>query len=255
MIALLAGWITAGWADEHVKGNGNLTAKTISIADFNEIRVDGVIDVYYEQSDDPSSIEVTVDQNLHPYVDIEVKDRTLSVGFRGAKVDHYTKFIIKTHSKWLAAAKISGNANLVVTGPLSGDETSIRANANSLVQLKGMVRVSKLDLTATGSANFVIDRLEVGTLDCGITGSGSITLKSGSAKEGEYKIDGSGDIHAFGVAVPKLTCKVTGSGLAEVHATDDLKATLIGKGNIRYKGPTAVQERLIGKGKIEEVKE
>ena len=33
----------------------------------------------------------------------------------------------------------------------------------------------------------------------------------------------------------------------------NLKAQVIGKGNIRYKGPTAVDQRIIGKGKIEEV--
>lgn len=31
----------------------------------------GVIDFNYEQSDDPSTVEVTVDQNLHPYVNIQ----------------------------------------------------------------------------------------------------------------------------------------------------------------------------------------
>ena len=34
------------------------------------------------------------------------------------------------------------------------------------------------------------------------------------------KIVSSGDIHAFGLVVPQLSCKVTGNGLAEVHATD-----------------------------------
>lgn len=79
--------------------------------------------------------------------------------------------------------------------------------------------------------------------------------KKGNAKEGDYSIVSSGDIHAFGIAVPQLSCKVTGNGLAEVHATDNLKANVIGKGNIRYKGPTAVQQRIIGKGTVEEVKE
>ena len=53
----------------------------------------------------------------------------------------------------------------------------------------------------------------------------------------------------------KKETKVTGNGLAEVHATDNLKANVVGKGNIRYKGPTAVQQRIIGKGTVEEVKE
>ena len=191
LMVFFLGWVTTGWAADHVKGDGKLTSKKISVSDYNEIKVDGVIDFNYEQSDDPSTVEVTVDQNLHPYVNIEVKDRVLTIAFKGAKVDHFTKFIVKTNSKWLAAAKVSGNANFMVNSPLTGDETVIS----------------------------------------------------------------SGDIHAFGLAVPQLSCKVTGNGLAEVHATDNLKANVIGKGNIRYKGPTAVQQRIIGKGTVEEVKE
>ncbi|MTT24025.1 DUF2807 domain-containing protein, partial [Parabacteroides merdae] len=45
-----------------------------------------------------------------------------------------------------------------------------------------------------------------------------------------------------------------GKGSAQIHPTDNLKATIVGKGNIRYKGPTAVQQKVIGKGTVEEVK-
>ena len=255
LMVFFLGWVTTGWAADHVKGDGKLTSKKISVADYNEIKVDGVIDFNYEQSDDPSTVEVTVDQNLHPYVNIEVKDRVLTIAFKGAKVDHFTKFIVKTNSKWLAAAKVSGNANFMVNSPLTGDETVIKANANSLVQLNETVTVGKLDLNVSGSANMVVNHLEADKIECDIDGSGSITIKKGNAKEGDYSIVSSGDIHAFGLAVPQLSCKVTGNGLAEVHATDNLKANVVGKGNIRYKGPTAVQQRIIGKGTVEEVKE
>ena len=63
----------------------NWPRKKISVADYNEIKVDGVIDFNYEQSDDPSTVEVTVDQNLHSYVNIEVKDRVLTIAFKGAR--------------------------------------------------------------------------------------------------------------------------------------------------------------------------
>ena len=72
LMVFFLGWVTTGWAADHVKGDGKLTSKKISVADYNEIKVDGVIDFNYEQSDDPSTVEVTVDQNLHPYVNIEV---------------------------------------------------------------------------------------------------------------------------------------------------------------------------------------
>ena len=65
LMVFFLGWVTTGWAADHVKGDGKLTSKKISVADYNEIKVDGVIDFNYEQSDAPATVEVTVDQNLH----------------------------------------------------------------------------------------------------------------------------------------------------------------------------------------------
>ena len=98
-------WVATGWAVDHVKGDGKLTSKKISIADYNEIKVDGVIDFNYEQSDAPATVGGYRRPESSSTVNIEVKDRVLSIGFKGAKVDHFTKFIVKTNSKSLAAAK------------------------------------------------------------------------------------------------------------------------------------------------------
>ncbi|MCC8133549.1 MAG: DUF2807 domain-containing protein [Tannerellaceae bacterium] len=243
LICLLLSVTTFTQAADRIRGNGTLTTKEKEITDYNRIRIDGVFDILYEQSENTPYLEVTVDENLQPYVYAEVKDRILTIGFKGIKVDHFTKFLIKTNSRWLKEARISGNANFMLESPLTGDEFVIKSNANSLIQLKHPVTLGKLDLNVFGSANIVVDKLEVEKLECSISGSGSITLKEGQALQGSYSITSSGDIHAFGVAVPDLSCKVTGSGTAEVHATDNLKATLMGNGHIRYKGPTAVQQK------------
>lgn len=82
LMVFFLGWVTTGWAADHVKGDGKLTSKKISVADYNEIKVDGVIEINYEQSDDPSTVEVTVDQNLHPYVNIEGEGSCLNHRFQ-----------------------------------------------------------------------------------------------------------------------------------------------------------------------------
>lgn len=99
----------------------------------------------------------------------------------------------------------------------------------------------------------VANNIEVDKLECDIDGSGSITLKKGTAKEGDFGIVSSGDLHALGIEIPRIECSVTGNGLAELRPTKNLKANIIGKGKIRYKGPTAVERRVIGKGTIEEI--
>ena len=66
MIAFLMGMFFSTQAADHVKGNGKLSTKKITIDDFNAIKFDGVIDFNYEQSESTPHIEITVDENLHP---------------------------------------------------------------------------------------------------------------------------------------------------------------------------------------------
>ncbi len=250
---LLSLAVSTTWAIDHVKGNGNLTSKKITIGDYNAIRFDGVIDFNYTQSSSPSTIEVTVDQNLHKYISINIQDRELHIGFEGAKVDHFTKFIVTTNSKWLSEVNISGNGNFMLNSAYSGDELKIKADENSLVQLNKTVNVGKLTLDMNGSANTVAERVEANELNGDIDGSGSITIKSGKAKTGNFSIVSNGELHALNVPIPRIECRITGKGIAEVRPTSNLKANIIGKGKIRYKGPTAVERRILGKGEIEEI--
>lgn len=120
-IAFLLGFFFTVQAVDHVKGNGKLTTKKIAIGDYNAIKINGVIDFNYVQSEEDPFLEVTVDENLHSFVNIDIKNRELTVNFKGAKVDHFTKFIVKTNSKWLKEVKAEGNANFMVNSELSGD--------------------------------------------------------------------------------------------------------------------------------------
>lgn len=252
-MTFLLGWVATSWAADQVKGNGKLTTKQITVSDYNEIKIDEVIDFYYEQSNDSASVEVTIDQNLHQYIDIDVEDRVLTIGFTGAKVDHFTKFIVRSNSRWLSSAKLTGSGNLTINGPLTGDETTIKTDGSSVVTLKGTVKLGKLNLDANGSANMVISYLEADEVDCDLDGSGTITIESGKAKEASYSSAGSTTLQAFNFEVDDVTCKMTGSSLAEVYATTSLNAQIIGKGTIQYKGSPEVKSRVIGKGSVEQV--
>lgn len=253
-IVLLLGFLFSVQAADHVKGNGKLSTKKIAIEDYNAIKIDGVIDFNYVQSNEAPFIEVTVDENLHNYVNIDIKNRELTVNFKGAKIDHFTKFIVSTNSKWLKEVKVAGNANFMINSRLSGDELKINANSNCLVQLKKRMEVSKLDLNISGSANMVINELKTDVLGCSINGAGTINLKSGKATQADYSITTDGEIMAYGFTVQNVNCRIAGKGSAQVHATNELKANIVGKGKIQYKGSPTLQQKILGKGSIEKVK-
>ena len=255
LLAFLFGLFLNIQAADNVNGNGKLSTKSMKIDDFNEVQIDGIMDFNYTQSDGPSSLEITLDENLHQYLNIEIHDRVLTLKFnKKVKVNKVTKYIVKTSSKWLKKAEIKGNANFMVNNKLKSDEMEIKAKNNCLVQLKQPVEIGVLTLTVDNSANMVVENLKADKLECNMDGSGSMRLKAGTANQGKFTVLSSGDIHAYGVTIPDVNCKMAGSGLAEIHPTGNLKASLVGKGTIRYKGNPTVDQRSIGKGVIEQIK-
>lgn len=245
-------WTSVMNATEFMNTEGDLTTNKIEVGDFNEIRVNGLMEIHYEQTDGSPMLEVTLNQELHSKLKIEEKNRILTIELKGVKEEQITTFIVKVRSKWLKGVRVSGNANLIVSNTLSGDELDIRANTNSLVQLKAPVIVGNLSLKISGSANIVAENLETELLECNLEGSGSITIK-GSAGEGKYSLAGSSDLHAYGMQVEELDCRMTGNGLAEVYAAKNLNASIVGKGEIRHKGDASVQQKIYGKGQINHI--
>jgi len=240
-------------AADPVSGNGKLITKELSLSDFNEIRVNGTMEFNYTQSETTPRAEITIDENLYPFLQVDVKNRILQIEFKGAKVEKVTKFIVKANSQWLKAVRLSGNASFHPQNALTGDEMTFRGNSNCLFNLTEPIKVGKLEMIVRQSANIVAETVESEEIKCDMDGSGSIRLKSGDALKGAYSITGSGDIHAYGFEIPELSCKITGSGTAEVYATEQLKASVVGSGTIRHKGSASVSSSIIGKGSIEKI--
>ena len=256
LMAFLFGFLSVGQAADDVKGNGKPTTVTMSIDDFNRIDIDGIMDFSYVQTaGDASKLEVTLDDNLHQYLDVQTTDRKLSIRFnKKVKVTQLTKFVVKANSKWLKDVRVSGNANFMTQTALKGDELKVKGLDNSLIQFLKPVETGVLTLNVNNSANIVAENIKIDRLECNMEGSGSIRLKEGTANQANYNIVSSGDIHAFGVQANSVNCKVPGSGTMEVYPLNSMKANLVGKGNIRYKGNLKdIEQRIIGKGKIEKV--
>lgn len=257
VIFLIVSVLPYASADERMKGNGKLEKVVLEIEDFNVIRVDAIIDLVYEQSEEKPTLEVTIDENLHPYVKAEIKNRTLHLGFMGAKVDSFTKFIVKVNSQWLREVRLDDNAGFQISSPLKGDEFKVKAGASALVNLKNPIEVGKLIIDATSSSNVIIENAKVHEIESSAGMKASVYLKGGSAKIGAYSSVTGGEIFGLGFEVPVLSCNITGNGLIEAYCSNALKINILGKGKVRYKGARTVEtSKMLGTvEKIEETEE
>ena len=83
---------TNGFAQNTIKGDGNIITKEISISDYDEISYVGKVNIKYEQSNASPFFKITIDENILPHLDIKIKGKTLIIQPKNEK-KYFTKAI------------------------------------------------------------------------------------------------------------------------------------------------------------------
>ncbi len=144
--------------------------------------------------------------------------------------------------------KVSGNSLAIGIRPQKGWRSSYRVDivvtyhelneingsGASRIYWKENFKADRICLTQSGSGSME-GVVAGGTIVVDNSGSGKLTL-SGSADECDFTISGSGGLLAAGLTSERVRVAVSGSGDAEIHVTESLKANISGSGKIRYKG-------------------
>lgn len=220
--------VNAQWRSKKVTGNGNITTKTVSTGDYDEIKAVGSMDVHLERGTE-GNISVTTDDNLHEYLEIEVDGNAL---------------ILKTKKNfWLKTRK-----GIHVTVPFE-DISEVALTGSGDIDNKDTIKGDSLELRVTGSGDVDLD-VDLNTLDARVTGSGDMVIR-GSSSNLEVSVSGSGDFNGSNLAAKNTEASVSGSGDVRVQAKETLKARVNGSGDIRYSGnPGKSDTKVSGSGSI-----
>jgi hypothetical protein len=113
------------------------------------------------------------------------------------------------------------------------------------------ITLKSLDGVAiSGSGNLDVPQYNGDKLTVGLPGSGNITL-GGSANTVNIVLSGSGNIRSDKLTAKSATAMLSGSGSITVNASEQLDATVIGSGDIRYSGSPAKLTKIVtGSGNI-----
>lgn len=218
----------AQWGQNKVVGNGNVTTKTVSTANYDEIKLVGSMDVHLVSGNE-GTISVTTDDNLHEYVKIEVKG---------------TELIIKTEKNYYLKTK----NGIHVTVPFK-DLSEISLTGSGDIDTKDAIKAEMLEVNITGSGDVKL-MIDATTVEAQVTGSGDITLE-GKTENLKVTVTGSGDFRGFDLESNNTEVKVNGSGDARVVANQSLNARVSGSGDITYKGnPERSDTKTSGSGDI-----
>lgn len=216
--------------NKKIKGNGNVTTKSVTTSNYDEIKVAGQFKVLLIDGKE-GNIKLSAEENLLEYIEIETKNNALNI--RVKKGYNLTTSRGKDLKVTVPVDKISA-VSLAGSGDIIGEK---------IITEKDF----KISLAGSGDIKLAFDS---NNISADVAGSGDIELK-GKTEKLTAKVAGSGDIDAYGLTANEVYVQVAGSGDAKVYCTDFLEARVAGSGDIYYKGkPKKTDTKVAGSGSI-----
>lgn len=210
-------------------GNGNIRTEKRNTGNFNAVKTAGSIDVEFTPGD-TYSVSVEDDDNILQYVVTDVRNGVLTVDYK----EGYS--INEDHAK------------VYVTAP-SLDKLSVSGSAD--ITMQGVLKNSReIEMNVSGSGN-IKGPVDAPSIDVSVSGSGNVGL-TGRTKDFTSDISGSGDLNCGGLESENVTVKIAGSGNAHVFASVHLSASVVGSGDVYYRGnPSSPEIHTTGSGTVE----
>jgi len=214
---------------QRITGSGNVVKENRdNVPSFNEISVSGSMDVYVSKGA-TQSITIEGDDNIIPYVELEVKGSDLNIGMRR----NYNYNFRKSLKIYITVPEVVG-VSLTGSGDLKmEDEFSV-------------TRDVKVSLTGSGN---LYARFKAPNVGARLTGSGDLYI-AGETRDFNIVITGSGDVDGDNLMSEATKVSISGSGDASVHASVDLDVKISGSGDVTYKGSPNVNSKISGSGSV-----
>ena len=188
-----------------IRGNGHIRTDQRAISEFEEIAGSGGLRIEWHSG--APALSITTDENLLPYVENRVSDKTLRLRTRERlRPTHGIKVIVSSTN--LNGADLSGAVDLIAK-QVSGPKFYLQSRGASDVTVDGNVEQLLADMT------------------------------------------GASDLKAKGLQAKTVEISTTGAASAYVSATDTLRVSITGAGDVTYYGnPKTIEKHVTGAGSI-----
>ena len=208
-----------------VEGVGETKTETRSLSNFHSIDLDLAGDVELRIGD--YNVEVQAQENLLPLLKTTVENGNLRLYFD-------------------ASVSYSKDIKIIITAPAIDGLT---VGGSGEIQVLSPIQSDKMQVSIGGSGNVKIPQGTFNSLECSISGSGSIEIM-GRTNSAEFVVSGSGDVQAKDLEINELNTQISGSGTVSAHVVAVLKAQVSGSGDVYYSGNPAVESQVSGSGTV-----
>lgn len=221
--------VHAQWTKK-IKGNGNVVTENREVSSYDEIIVNGNIDVVLTDEIE-GKIKLKAEGNLLEFIEVNVH-----------------KNVLKIKSKDRAELRPSKGKNILITVPVQ-DVQKLSLNGSGGIEGNRVLKNKKIILQLNGSGDIDVD-VKATNVKAVINGSGNITI-SGKTFVFDAKVSGSGDIDGNDLRANISKGKVVGSGNISFYAEEKLEAKIIGSGDIKVNETVGeIEKEIIGSGGV-----
>ena len=211
-----------------IKGDGKVEERSVPVEEYEELSIACPTGkIYYNQSEETSTLLVTTDLNIYDMLNIYVSGKTLVIKLKDTYKD---KFIWPSEEIDLA-----GKAEVNLDGLFTAEKLDISVAGSGKINLNDSVLVDRLSTSIAGSSSIKGKALNVGTLHSEVAGSGRYEL-GGTAQKVSIEIAGKGTIKAYDLKARNVSCEVAGFGIFQVYASQSLNLEAAGLAKLSYKG-------------------
>jgi len=260
LLLALPGWVQA--ADE-------AGVQRVVGLDVDEVVVHGSIEVEISQGETAELLLRGRHRDLEP-PPFHVRGRTLVLGLpAGARSSKVKDIQFKLTLPTLKKLQLRGSGDVFVrpftTAALmvmvdgSGDVRLYDLDAGELrFDMRGSgdiqaasVQAESVRLTLTGSGDIHLGQVVTREMYAVVNGSGDISSGKGSRSgDTEISIVGSGEVNFAALDGDEAEIKVVGSGTARIGELRRLEATIMGSGDIHYRGDPDIDQTVFGSGRL-----
>jgi hypothetical protein len=199
---------------QKIHGNHNVTIKERSILSFNEVEINGGYEILLSKGD-KESLKIEADDNLHQYIEVDVKGNTLFIrNKKDIEIHDSKKMKIYLTYNNLNKLEVNGAADIETTSPISG--TSFK-------------------LEISGAAK-IVSSIQVDQFFAELNGAATITLKGKVRNAGVELFNGVGNLSAYDLKADNFKISISGAGKADINVSKKLDVSISGVGCVNYKG-------------------
>lgn len=217
------------------------TKKTLELPEFKSVYVNSNYTVLLKQTN-KQEVVVEALTEIFEVSEFKVENGILMINLE-RKPEPANKSI------WAKIDDIKLNPSMKVYVSMK-NVNELRVNGGGKLQSENSISADQLTLGLAGSGSMDVD-IKGNAVTAEVSGAGSLNLR-GYATSINAVVSGSGGLKAFDCPLESATLKVSGSGAAELNATNSADVFVFGTGNVKIKGNTkTLMKKVYGSGTVD----